>query len=147
MKKNPALFAIYILAAITLFSMGSCKQAALDPILVNVKWILENIHYSDENIVIIEDTFSLLFEENSGLDMVVDCNTCKGTYEASANETISVFAPFSCTEVYCGDNSRAREFEIALQDASSYNITSDRLYLYFNNGSSYLYFYAEGTND
>ncbi|MFC2141081.1 META domain-containing protein [Acidobacteriota bacterium] len=129
------------------FHMG-CKKSnqITDYPLQGVKWILESIQYSNQNILSIERMFYVLFNENLTFQMQVDCNTCNGTYALGANHSILFSRQMACTDAFCGDDSPDNEFHAALETVSKYNVNGNRLRLYFNNEQSFLNFIAESSS-
>jgi heat shock protein HslJ len=125
-----------------------CKKNDLNPdySLQGIKWILESIQYSNQNIVPIERMFYVLFNEDLTFRMQVDCNNCNGTYALGANDSISFSRQMACTDAYCGDDSKDDEFHAALNTVSKYNVNGNRLRLYFNNEQSQLNFIAESSS-
>ncbi len=141
MRKGFFIFLFAVIMAGMVFH-HACKKSDSDSgsALVGIKWILESIRYSDQNIVQIEKIFSILFNEDKSLEMEVDCNFCTGTYELGPNRSISFINHMSCTEVYCGPDSKDAEFHAALDTASRYDINGNTLKIYFNAGQSTLNF-------
>ncbi len=138
-----ALFIIFIVTGL-LFQAG-CKKSE-EPIanpLTGINWVLQTIQYSPQNVIAIEDPFSILFKNDGTHEMVVDCNTCVGTYEIGANAAIISITHSECTEAFCGQDSRDAEFHAALDTASRYEIDGNSLRIYFNNGASLLNFNAQ----
>jgi heat shock protein HslJ len=144
MKKGLFIFLFAVVMTGIVFN-HACKKSNSDSnsMLVGIKWLLESIRYSDQNILQIERTFSILFNEDKSLEMEVDCNSCAGTYELGANRSISFIDHRSCTEVDCGPDSKDTEFHAALDTASRYDINGSRLIIYFNTGQSTLNFNAQ----
>jgi heat shock protein HslJ len=124
-----------------------CKKSNLitDYPLQGIKWILESIQYSNQNILSIERMFYVLFNEDLTFQMQVDCNTCNGTYALGANHSILFSRQMACTDAFCGDDSKDNEFHAALDTVSKYDLNGDRLRLYFNNEQSQLNFIAESS--
>ncbi|NIM15165.1 MAG: META domain-containing protein [Candidatus Aminicenantes bacterium] len=124
-----------------------CKKSDLNPDypLAGVKWILESIQYSNQNIVPIEQMFYVLFNEDLTFEMQVDCNSCSGTYVLAAGNFISFSDQMVCTDAFCGDDSKDDEFHAAIDTASAYEVNENRLRIYFNNEQSHLNFIAESS--
>jgi len=145
MKTFLLIFMLLFFISGTLFHTG-CKKNDLisDSPLINIKWILESIQYPVQ-IVPIERTFYILFNEDRTLEMQVDCNFCSGTYELGAGNSISFGEEMMCTDAFCGDDSKDTEFHAALDTTSSYDVNGNRLRIYFGNGQSRLNFIAESS--
>jgi heat shock protein HslJ len=144
MKKYIGVFIVILIVTGLLFQPG-CKKSE-EPIenpLTGINWVLQTIQYSAANVIVIEDPFSILFYNDGTHEMVVDCNTCVGTYEIGANAAITFTSHSECTEAFCGQDSRDAEFHVALDSASRYEIDGSSLRIYFNNGASLLNFNAQ----
>ncbi len=124
-----------------------CKKSDISPdsLLQGVKWILESIQYSAQNVVPIEETFYILFNEDLTFQMQVDCNSCTGTYVLGANNSLTFADQMACTDAYCGDDSKDNEFHAAIDTVSRYDVDGNRLRLYFSNEQSHLNFIAESS--
>jgi heat shock protein HslJ len=136
------LFNVF-LVVLLLFHPGCKKSTSIpDNPLSGVKWILQSIRYSDQNIVQIGRVFFIRFNEDLSFEMQVDCNSCSGTYVLGAGNSLSFNAQMACTDAYCGDNSPDDEFHAAIETVSRYEKIGNRLQIYFNNGQSFLDFMA-----
>lgn len=144
MKKYIGVFFVIFIVTGLLFQPG-CKKSE-EPIanpLIGINWVLQTIQYSPQNVIAIEDLYSIQFKDDGTHGMVVDCNTCVGTYEIGANASIRFITHSECTEAYCGDDSRDAEFHVALDSAYRYEIDGNSLRIYFDNGASLLNFNAQ----
>jgi heat shock protein HslJ len=132
-----------------MFHTGCKKSDINDPpdmSIVGVRWILESIQYSAASVIPSVETFNILLNEDSTVEMEVACNYCAGTYELGNNNFILFdYSTIACTEVYCGDDSMDDEFHDALNSASRYEVDGNRLRVYFNNESSQLNFIADSS--
>ncbi|UCH95860.1 MAG: META domain-containing protein [Candidatus Aminicenantes bacterium] len=145
MKKHLMVpMALVVISIIALVVYPACKEseALLDNPLANTRWILESFEYANQNIINVEDPFWIQFNEDNTLEMQVDCNICRGTYDIGSGNIIRFNTPFNCTEVYCGDDSLDREFLLALDGASRYEFDGNRLRIYFGEEGSRLNFIA-----
>lgn len=143
MKKGQ--FFLFIVVSITLLLLPTgCKKSESNPDndIAGIQWILESIRYSDQNVVQIEELFTILFNNDGSLQMEVDCNTCAGTYQLGAGNSITFTDHIACTEVFCGVNSKDTEFHDALDTASRYEKDGTILTIFFNSEQSRLIFHA-----
>jgi len=147
MKRFLFLFILLFMVCGLVFYTG-CKKSDIneppDMSIVGVKWILESIQYSPVNVIPINESFYILLREDFTVGMEVACNHCGGMYSLGDNNSISFdYTTLGCTEIYCGDDSMDEEFHEALNSATKYKVEGNRLWIYFNNGSSQLNFIAE----
>ena len=138
-----------VLVAIFMVWHTGCKKSDIneppDMSIVGVKWILESIQYSPVTVIPIIESFYIRLREDFSVGMEVDCNHCGGRYSLGDNNSILFdYTTIGCTEMYCGDDSMDEEFHDALKSATRYKVESNRLRIYFNNGSSHLNFIADG---
>jgi heat shock protein HslJ len=147
MKRFLLIIMMLFLVSGIVFHTGCKKSNVNDPpdmSIVGVKWILESIQYSAANVIPISEIFFIQLEEDFSLEMEVDCNYCAGTYELGNNNFILFdYSTIACTEAYCGDDSMDDEFHEALNSATKYEVSGNRLRVYFNSESSQLNFIAE----
>jgi heat shock protein HslJ len=143
MKRFLVIILLFCVISGMAFHTG-CKKGKqiTDYPLQGIKWILESIQYSNQNILSIERMFYVLFNEDLTFRMQVDCNTCNGTYSLGANQAILFSRQMACTDAFCGDDSPDNEFHAALETVSKYDVNGNRLRLYFNNEQSFLNFIA-----
>jgi heat shock protein HslJ len=148
MKRFLLLFFV-ILIGLGMLNHSGCKKSEItgpDMSIVDVRWILQSIKFSSTNVVPIVDTFFIMLNGDSSIDMSVDFNDCAGSYTLGDNNSIYIdYNTIACTEVYCGDDSMDDEFHDALNSASRYEVEGNELKIYFNNGQSYLNFVAESS--
>ncbi len=145
MKKHLFVFmgigVIFLMGIV--FHTGCKEEKVFENPLPGIAWILESIRYSDQNIVDIDDTYRMVFNEDNTLEVKTDCNFCKGSYDIGSEGTIYFYTPLSCTEAFCGPDSREREFHRALDDVFEYEKEGNRLRLYFSESGSRMNFIAE----
>jgi len=127
-----------------LFDTGCKKSDADDPDgqLVGITWVLQTIRYPSRTVTV-QRTFTMLFNSDGSLDMVVDCNVCGGSYTTGDNNALSFPGAFACTEADCGPDSEDTEFHEALDSVSRYEVDGNVMRLYFNNQVSSLDFVAQ----
>ena len=126
-----------------LINTGCWKSDSTDEdTLVGITWVLQTIRYPGRTVTI-EETFTMLFNNDGSLDMVVDCNTCGGSYALGDNNAISFPGALGCTEVACGPDSKDVEFHDALESVSRYEVDGNVMRLHFNNQLSTLDFIAQ----
>lgn len=146
MKKYFMIFTLLLVVSGITFHTGCKKSTTItDYPLQGVKWILESIQYSNQNIVPIKRLFYMLFSEDLSFQMQVDCNHCSGMYVLGSGNSILFWHQMTCTEAYCGDDSKDDEFHAALNNSSKYDINDNRLRIYFDNEQSHLNFIAESS--
>ena len=144
MKKYLLFFLMAVILIGTVIHFGCKKsESIVENPLWGARWILDAIQYSDQNIVLIRRPFSLRFNQDGTVDMVVDCNECNGTYVVDDNGSLTFLDHSTCTEVFCGNDSNDDAFHAALDTASRYEIIGRNLRIFFNNGQSRLNFNAE----
>lgn len=143
MKKIILAVLPVLLVAGLLFDTGCKKSDAGDEdALIGITWVLQTIRYP-ANTVTVERTFTMLFNSDGSLDMVVDCNTCSGSYSIGDNNGISFPGAFACTEADCGPASEDTEFHDAMDSVSRYEVSGNTMRLHFNNQVSSLDFIAQ----
>ncbi len=146
MKKNvsASIATVALMCVCMLFMLfyPGCKKSDEDKqeALAGTSWVLQAIEYSAQNVIQIQEIFSIVFNGDGTITMEVDCNNCSGTYVSSTDGTLSFAAEMSCTEVACEPNSRDAEFHAALQSASRYEINGNSLLIFFGNEQSTLKF-------
>ncbi len=141
--RKTLLFIIVVLIGSGLIFNSACKKDDSDNQLTGTTWILETIQYSSQNIIQVENTFSMNFHEDEILVMVVDCNSCSATYSLGSNNQLTIDGNTACTEVDCGPDSLDDQFHAALATVSSYELDGSTLRLIFNNASSTLNFRSQ----
>lgn len=149
--KKKVFVSMLVIIFIGLAVHPGCKKSDIvqENPLWGARWVLQSFEYSAQNILLVIRPFSLLFRENGTVDMVVDCNTCIGNYEADNNGSgsLTFIDHTGCTEIFCGEDSVDNEFHAALDSASRYEINGMELKIYFNNGQSRLNFFGQPTTD
>jgi heat shock protein HslJ len=130
MKKS-TLLAVIAMAVAAMFFTG-CKKSDLngDYPITGVRWVLESIRYSAMNIVPVDEPFWIVFNDDGSLQMRVDCNDCGGSFTVGENNSIA-FVQLACTEAFCGEDSKDRQFYDAIDAASRYEAGENNLRIYF----------------
>ena len=149
MKRFLLIFVLIFMLSGMVFFTG-CKKSnennPADMSIVGVKWILETIQYSTLAVVPVVEIFYIQLNQESQVEMEVDCNYCAGGYSLGTNNSISFdYSTIACTEADCGADSLDDEFHDALETATRYEVDGNRLRIYFDNEQSWLNFVAESS--
>lgn len=104
------------------FALVSCDTATLPSSVSDVQgeWELQAFELNNGSTVTIPnpEKFTVRFDLDDNVNLTVDCNVCRGSYEAEGNSlTIGLLA---CTLAYCGDDSLDSQYMAALGSISNY---------------------------
>ena len=106
--------------------------------LTNINWELKYFYLNSGRVEAIEPgDFTLLFNETNTITGRVDCNDCGFEYTLKSDNSISI-EPGNCTFVYCGPQSKDKDFMKAIKMVSEYKINETGMRLYYD--YSYLHF-------
>lgn len=91
---------------------------------------------SDVITVPTDETYSVVFQDDSTVTAVVYCNTCGTSYEAGSDGSISI-GSLGCTKEYCGESQVQDLFPLAPHGATFWSIQANNLLiLYSHNGET-----------
>jgi heat shock protein HslJ len=119
------------------FAVASCDTATIPSTVSEVQgqWELQAFELNNGSTVTIPnpEKFTARFDADDTVNLTVDCNRCRGSYEAEGNSlTLGLMA---CTLAYCGDDSLDSDYMAALGSVSNYA----------RHGQELLIDYADGT--
>ncbi len=119
-------------------ALAGCKDNSPqvpDTELMNTLWTLESIELPGSPDIHPGSkwTYPIQFFEDNRIEGGIDCNHLDGEYMLTAGDSIQ-FKNLSVTRIGCRDSSASlvRQYHIGLMAVHSYEITGNRLRLYFN---------------
>lgn len=135
------IFSFIILTCIATFLFSSCGDSGSLVVddsdstvaqLVGPTWKLITIQDDSEDKIRLNDneTYTIKFGPNEGLQGAVDCNSYAANYSAEDGGQLSINAIRS-TEAYCGEESHDDTFIGGIQSAKEYEVSSDQLRIGF----------------
>ncbi len=126
------------LLLIILVFVATCSTEPETKELINTLWKLELFETNSGVIIPPKDqTYNIKFDDDNTLNGMNDCNEISGYYKLKSNYiTIDSIAT---TKVYCGEASMDDKYIEALYKAKSYQITQNKLYIYYGNNSKLLF--------
>jgi heat shock protein HslJ len=131
---NKCLLATLV-AGPLLMACGEESPTGPSEVLTGTVWTLQSFQTTDEGTIAVPepDHYTAEFAEDGGLNVGADCNTCRGSYSATAT-MLTINPALACTEVYCGDDSLDFRYLQALGTVSAYAVSEDELRLTYTGG-------------
>ncbi|MBC8346390.1 MAG: META domain-containing protein [Candidatus Marinimicrobia bacterium] len=122
--------------------ISSCDQNNGVTKLTGHEWVLKSIEPKDEDKVQVnkDEVYTLEFFEDYTITGQVNCNILSAYYESDKKENLK-FKMLTVTEKYCGDYySHETLYLSAINITDSFQIVSNELVLFYEDGKSKLVF-------
>ncbi len=141
MSKNNIFAILSIIICIIISCDSDSKSQDLD--FLNTVWELQYFNKKGEIIKPNEDqVYTIQFETDSTFNGINDCNDLIGKYILLPENKIEVINAGG-SYANCGDNSLFLDYMSALQSAESYEISGDKLTMFYENKSKLIFYGQE----
>lgn len=118
-------------------AFAACDTATIPSSVSDAQgdWELQAFELNDGSTVTIPnpEKFTARLGADNRAILTVDCNRCRGSYEAEGNSLS--FGQIACTLAYCGDESLDRDYLAALGSVSTYARQGRELRLNYADGT------------
>ncbi len=112
---------------------------SLDPLVLLTAILITACDQPEDSQVITvpaDETYSVVFQEDSAVTVTVYCNACYASYKTGSGGSISIEL-LRCTQKYCGESQVQDYFPQALPGATFWSIQASNLsILYSFNGET-----------
>ncbi len=110
-------------------------EAAQPPQLTGTVWRLASLQEAGgAQVDLLDQVYTLHFDEDGSLGATMDCNTGGGTYEVDGNTL--TFGPVVSTLMFCSEASVASNYGVSLARVERYSFAGDELILSAEDGTS-----------
>ena len=134
-----------IVLFLTIFLFISCynESNSEDLDFLNTVWTLQHFNIDCEIVKPPEgQVYTIQFDTDSTFSGINDCNDLVGKYNLISENKIEVINAGG-SYANCGDNSLFLDYMSALQSAESYEISGDKLTIFYENKSKLIFYGQE----